>query len=78
MDGCIIVNPLPKFFNFGQKPFKNIVGKEQNAVDQHFLLIQQCISLYQVDIPQLEPPMSSESSLNLEKAKFWLSTLSKR
>ena len=31
----------------GKKPFENIVGKEENAGNQHFLLFPQCFLQYQ-------------------------------
>ena len=31
----------------GKKPFENIVGKGENAGNQHFLLLPQCFQLYQ-------------------------------
>ena len=30
-----------------EKPFENIVGKEENAGDQHFLLFPQCFLSYE-------------------------------
>ena len=40
-----------------KNPFKNSVGKGENASNQHFLLSPQCFLLYLVQIPQLEPPL---------------------
>ena len=37
--------------NLAEKPFGNIVGKEENAGNQHFLLNPQCFLLYQRQIP---------------------------
>ena len=31
-----------KFDAFGEKPFENMVGKGENAGNQHFLLFPQC------------------------------------
>ena len=30
-----------------EKPFENIVGKEENAGNQHFLLFPQCFQSYE-------------------------------
>ena len=43
------INPFPMtpFDRSGKTPFQSIVGKGENAGDQHFLLFPQCFLLYQ-------------------------------
>ena len=33
-----------------KKPFENIVGKEENAGNQHFLLFSQCLLSYKTQL----------------------------
>ena len=51
-------NPLLHNNNFDayeEKTFKNIVGKEENAGKQHFLLFPQCFLPAQREIVPFEP-----------------------
>ena len=55
----------------GDKSFENIVGKGENAGNQHFLLFPQCFlpnsrNYYFYNIKNL----SSAYALNLDKSKF--------
>ena len=51
-------NPLPHSPDFQRpprkKPFENIVGKGENAGNQHFLLFPQCFLSYQRQKPSFE------------------------
>ena len=38
---------IPTFMTLSKKPFENIVGRGENAGNQHFLLFQQCFQPYQ-------------------------------
>ena len=38
---------IPTLNDLGQKAFENIVGKGENAGNQHFLLLPRCFLLYQ-------------------------------
>ena len=42
-------NSLPHNSNLRKKPFENIVGKGENAGNQHFLLCPQCFLPSQVE-----------------------------
>ena len=37
---------MTPFDAYGKEPFENIVGKEENAGNQHFLLFLHCFLVY--------------------------------
>ena len=58
----------------GKKPFEHIVGKGENADNQHFLLFQQCFLPYQRKNALLAAlRLSSASTFNLDRSKTLLS-----
>ena len=53
--------------------FENIVGKGENAGNQHFLLFQQCFLLYQREkLACVKKKMSSANAFNVVRAKILL------
>ena len=55
-----------------KEPFGNIVGKEENAGDQHFLLLPQFFLSYPEQILPFGSPLSSANALNLDWSKIVL------
>ena len=55
-----------------EKPFENIVGKEENAGNQHFLLFPQCFypMKYNLNV-SVTFNLSSAKALNLGKPKIF-------
>ena len=55
----------------GKKPFKNIVGKGENAGNQHFLLFPQCVLPISIQISSFSVTfiLLSVSSFNLDQSK---------
>ena len=51
----------------GKKPFENIVGKGENAGNQHFLLFSQCFLTFQRKIAPFEP----HKNCHLQKLSIW-------
>ena len=53
------------------KPFESIVGKGENAGNQHFLLFPQCFLLFprQISIFESHFVLSSANALNSDKSK---------
>ena len=47
---CFLLFKLAYFTFNKRKPFENIVGKEENAGNQHFLLFLQCFLLFRTEI----------------------------
>ena len=50
-------------------PFENIVGKGENAGNQHFLLFPQCFLTSHKQFSILDPHLSSANALNLDQSK---------
>ena len=54
----VVINPLPRNPDFlptpSMKPFENIVGKRENAGNQHFLLFPQCFLPFSKEISILQ------------------------
>ena len=56
-----------------KKAFENIVGKEENAGNKHFLLFPQCFLLFPKQISIFESELlSSANALNLDKSEILL------
>ena len=51
-----------------KEPFENIVGKEENAGDQHFLLFQQCFLCY----PEQILPFELTLICRLQTLSIWI------
>ena len=48
-------NTIPTLTTLGMKPFKNIVGKGENAGNQHFPLFPQCFIPFPKQISIFQP-----------------------
>ena len=57
-----------------KKPFENIVGKRENAGNQHFLRFQQCFLRFrkQISIFSVTFILSSANAFSLEQSKYLL------
>ena len=53
-----------------KKPFENIVGKKENAGNQHFLLFPQCFLSYKRQLQHFEYHLSSANVFDLGKPKI--------
>ena len=65
------LNPFPHNDDFSysprKEPFKNIVGKGENASNQHFLLFSQCFPPYERQIFNFGQYLLSENASNWDK-----------
>ena len=59
----------------GITPYENIMGKGENAFNQHFLLFPKCFLTYQRTIAPFEPKWHCrlQKALNLDLAKIFSS-----
>ena len=67
-----IYNTIPTFNDPEEKAFENIVGKEENAGNQHFLLFPQCFLSHPEQILPFGSPLICrlQNALNLDWSKI--------